>query len=589
MPRQDLRDGDRIPKRNSVSVPQILVVVAILLLRLAPAIAQENTAIDGVVVAFGTGEPVAEAEVELSKTDGPTVTMATGPDGRFAFQNLAPGEYRLVASHGRGFMPAEYGQRSPTGPGIPLVLTGDRRVRAIQLSMARTGSISGRIFDREGEPAASVTVHALKATYSATQPGQRILRIAQVVLTNDLGEYRLFWLTPGRYYISARPGGFQRSLVLPPDSQAVEGMWASPPLLIQRTLENGDAIEEAHLPVYFPGSTDTGAAASIDISAGSDVDGVDFILADPVPTRQIRGIVIDGTTGQHTPNAVVSVMPRNVSHDMLISNTRTDANGSFMLRGVVPGSYLLGATIGEEAEMTGVVPIEVAGVDLENINVIARRGIDIKGRVTYDGWPVNSGPPPRVIPDIVRVPFLPGMSIARNLRSPAPNLEPDNSFVLRGVGAGDYRVFVRNAGFDPQQRTFVKSIRLGSWDVLRDGLHVDTGFEGELEIILGTTFAMLDGEVTDAQQVPVANATVTLVPYPADPQRLDLYRDVSTDVAGRFRISGLPPGEYVVLAWEDVEYGAWTDSEFLRTYTGTGTRVRLEEGETQSVRVRISQ
>jgi hypothetical protein len=239
--------------------------------------------------------------------------------------------------------------------------------------------------------------------------------------------------------------------------------------------------------------------------------------------------------------------------------------------------------------MTGVVPVEVAGADLENTNVIARPGIDIEGRITFDGWPANNGAPPRVIPDIMRVPFTPGMPLAQNLRSPAPNLQPDNSFVLRGVGAGDYRVFVRNLGFDPQQRTFVKSIRLGSSDVLRDGLHVEAGFEGELEIVVGTNVATLDGEVTDAQQQPVANASVILVPYPANPQRLDLYRDVSTDTAGRFHMPGLAPGDYLVLAWEDVEYGAWTDPEFLRTYETTGTHVRLEEGATQNVRVAISQ
>jgi hypothetical protein len=54
-------------------------------------------------------------------------------------------------------------------------------------------------------------------------------------------------------------------------------------------------------------------------------------------------------------------------------------------------------------------------------------------------------------------------------------------------------------------------------------------------------------------------------------------------------MTGLAPGDYLVLAWEDVEYGAWTDPEFLRTYETTGTHVRLEEGATQSVRVRISQ
>ena len=66
--------------------------------------------------------------------------------------------------------------------------------------MTLTGSISGRVTDAGGEPIAHAFVMALQPWY---QKGQRRLAFVQAVQTNDLGEYRLFWLPPGRYFIAA--------------------------------------------------------------------------------------------------------------------------------------------------------------------------------------------------------------------------------------------------------------------------------------------------------------------------------------------------------------------------------------------------
>ncbi len=41
--------------------------------------------------------------------------------------------------------------------------------------------------------------------------GNRLLNFIQAVQTNDLGEYRLFWLPPGRYYVAARPEDSQNA------------------------------------------------------------------------------------------------------------------------------------------------------------------------------------------------------------------------------------------------------------------------------------------------------------------------------------------------------------------------------------------
>src|SRR5437867_6861667 len=149
----------RPPKRErQFAMARILIgIVTYLLLTLTTAVAQQS-AVDGIVVKLGTGEALAEAEVELTKTDGPSYRATTGADGQFVFQNLEPGEYRLTATHDGGFMPTEYGQRNPNGGGIPFSLTADRRLTGVRLALAPTGTISGRIFNRDGEPVGLVSV-----------------------------------------------------------------------------------------------------------------------------------------------------------------------------------------------------------------------------------------------------------------------------------------------------------------------------------------------------------------------------------------------------------------------------------------------
>ena len=68
--------------------------------------------------------------------------------------------------------------------------------------MTPTGAISGRILNRYGEPVGNANVQALRYTY---QEGRRTLTPIQTTRSNDLGEYRLFWMTPGQYVISAQP------------------------------------------------------------------------------------------------------------------------------------------------------------------------------------------------------------------------------------------------------------------------------------------------------------------------------------------------------------------------------------------------
>ena len=111
-----------------------------------------------------------------------------------------PGEYRVVAMRS-GYVTGEFGRRWPNGVGLPLTLAAGQAVGTIQIAMTPTAAISGRIRDRFDQPIGNVEVQALKATY---QDGRRALTKVASVQSDDRGEYRLFWLPPGRYYLSAR-------------------------------------------------------------------------------------------------------------------------------------------------------------------------------------------------------------------------------------------------------------------------------------------------------------------------------------------------------------------------------------------------
>ena len=70
-------------------------------------------------------------------------------------------------------------------------------------------------------------------------------------------------------------------------------------------------------------------------------------------------------------------------------------------------------------------------------------------------------------------------------------------------------------------------------------------------------------------------------------RRTELYRTATTDVSGRFHLNRVPPGEYKVFSWEEVQDGAWYDPEFLRAHENRGKPIRVMEGRGESVSVEV--
>ena len=613
---------------------QILFALLILLLQQSPQ-PQPTASIEGTVLKLGTTEAVPRAKVTLSQQGSPNSQAITADDGgKFAFRSLVPGQYRLTATRD-GYVPAEFGQRGPGASGVQITLVAQQQMKDARIEMTLTGVISGRVLNRYGEPVGNANIQALRYTY---QEGRRSLTPIQSIRTNDLGEYRLFWMSPGQYVISAQaadtlavdpggtvfvqamrgggpglPGAFGAQLGVagttritvtgaPPPPDIAFGVPPVPPPPPPPPPPPGAVVDDSNLtvPVYYPGTTDVAAAAPIELRSGGVIGGINFTLVEARPVR-IRGQVISG--GRPAVGAQVSIFQRgNLSGTLTVRNVPVSDMGTFEFRNIAPGGYELVATInaaGPGAMIVGTPLGNAAGLTAANVAVgrggrvpgapvmAARAQVDVVNAdvegvtlLLENGFNVNGKVTleGRASSDAatsgVRV-QLQSDPMIPPLAVPAVSTEADGTFSITGVPPGDYRL---SLGALPRN-TYVKAALIGGVDVLNaGGLRLDGEPRGVLEILLGNSPGAVEAAVVDGRQLPLSGVTVVLVPDSARRKRYDLFRQATSDATGRIRIENVVPGDYKVFAWEVVDSNAWTDPDFLRNYENNGVTVRVSEG-----------
>jgi protocatechuate 3,4-dioxygenase beta subunit len=556
--------------------------------------------IEGIVVRFGSDDPIAGVNVEMRRVEGtpdspllppvyfngrfsPGATVipnspnpadafyaTTGNDGAFRFAALKPGKYRLLAAHPDGiYYPAEYGQRNPRGPGYDFSLDSALSMK-VRIEMAPMASVSGLVTGADGKPAAHVHVMAAEIAY---QNGIRVLNQIQGVESDERGNYRLFWLPPGKYYIGAFPEGIRRRQITVPfgPPAAVESMnqLISQAFIHYRTGSDGEILRDVYDIVYSPGQTSPDAANVIDLRLGSNVNGIDISLA---PGRKravrIRGVVLD-SNGQPVKNASVQAVPQ-VTGPVTISPTATaDSNGAFEIDGVMQGKYLVTTEFMiNNAIQTAVQYLTVEASDIANVNLVATAGLRLSGHITIDGADT----------DAYRV-LLSSENIVTTSHS-SGNV-PGSVFSIPGIMPGNYRINVAPISGREEPALFVKSIRFDGVESVNGVLQIGNSSSGQLDILLGRNGAIAEGRVLDNQRQPSANVMVVLVP--ADSKRPDLFKTATTDVAGHFQIQGVAPGSYLAFAWTWLPNGIWRYPEFYRTIEGRGTRITISEGASNSI------
>jgi len=595
-----------------------------------PQLPPGTASLSGTVVVMGSGQTIPGASIELRRADCNTfanppevVTSTTDGNGKFEFKNLHAGGWCIVATvPGGQYTPAEYMQRGVLGRGATIPIADGQHVTGIQLSMAPTGGIAGRVRDADGEPMAHARVQVMEPF---NEEGQRRLYILQVVQTNDLGEYRFFWLPPASYYIAVIPENTRaRSVVSvqPPPGTGGHREDVIAPVILPRITPSGEMVEETFVTVYYPSETESERAQPIQVQPGSTTSGVDVVLAaGRARSYHIRGTARNQVTGEAAAGAQLRLAPKKWAATVVMPTATVDQKGNFDIAGVVPGSYVLlgnmsipdpsappapnapGAATpapppggaGQQAQripLTANLSVDVSGGSVDNVQLQLVPGVTIPGRVVIEGAAANSNPQRGLSVSLVREPDVVGLpnATARGM------IQADGTFNLQNVGPGEYRIYVPPliAPFQwgappipqPLQNMYVRSARLGNEDLLKSRVRIEGNVPGQIEVIIGAG-GRFNGNAMNERREPVPNVTVVLVPDGAYRQRRDLYRTTSTDISGRFSMQGIPAATYKAFAFEEVPVDAWQGSDFLRPLEGRGAPVEIRDGNQSSADLQI--
>jgi hypothetical protein len=520
---------------------------------------QETCTVSGMVVKLDGSAPLKSARVELRNAEDYSRAYAATTDagGRFTLKNVERGRYQLTVSR-NGFVDQEYGQKTPNDPGSILTLAPRQQINDLLFRLIPWAIIAGRIRNEDGDPMPWVRVTALREIYTE---GKRKLSPTAQETTNDLGEYRLFGLRPGRYFVSATYSTKNQWLAQSGDAED------------DRIAAAEESSTQRYVPTYYPGTPDPTKAATITVKPGDEIPSVDILLQ-RIAAYKVRGRIYNSVT--HRPGKGVSIMmlPRNNQVAWSVFNFETvvqDKDGSFVLKDVLPGSYTLSAFWFDEGKpYVAKQNIDVGNADVEGVALTIAPGMTINGRVIWDGKPSLEGDELSISPS----------STEQGIEFDSPaKVSPNGAFTLKDISEDTYHLYVNGMSKD----CYVKAVRYGIADALYDVFAAQRGTDASLEVTLSSRGARVQGTVTDADGRPLAGVWVVLVPEESHRGHMQMYKETTTDQYGHFELRGIPPGDYKLFSWDQVENGAWQDPEFLKPFESKGEEVKLQEGDSKSV------
>jgi protocatechuate 3,4-dioxygenase beta subunit len=472
-----------------------------------------------------SGGTVRKALVTLTLEGSPKrwATARTDASGRFQFEGLPPGKYDLRATKATEGT-AIFGANNIRELG-DLITLGDGETRsAVTLRFLRAASISGHVYDADGEPVADANVSLLR-------PGRNLGVATQVRYrgsnTDDRGQYRFADISPGRYYLRVTPGDGRR--------------WDP---------SSGQAIL---VDQYYSGARESSNAAPIHVGGGESLADLDFHLVSE-PAVEVRGQILGvpaeaempqnqsaggGTfTFEGPPNGPgidVTITPAEAGAQMW--STGVGAQGPehrFELPSVPAGRYRIEAVLhsGNKAYAASQV-LDLHPGSGEIVLTLAPAA-NIQGTLRVEGQASAKGR---------------GFSVQLT-RSGLPygnisaQVAPDGRFTLEQIPPGEWQLVV-----NPVPPGFLKSEQFGDKDILLKTFDVGSGNDTPLNIVVSMRTATIHGEV-DAGSDDSNRAGIMLAPVGPYHTFARFYYGTPTDANGKFKLSGIAPGKYKIYALE---------------------------------------
>jgi hypothetical protein len=584
------------------------------------------------------GPPPRSGTARLSST-------FTDDRGRFVFTKVAAGTYYLNAIKG-GYADGHYGPTLSGNGGSMIVLVAGEWFDAANIILAKLSAISGRIVDEHGEPVVGAFVRVLA---SLNVGGASHLVGGPVATTDDLGEYRIAGLPPGRYFVSVP--SIAASVPASASVPDIEGLSADQ--LARRDSQTigplqrrsgGEVVEgqtallvgiyptpppvEGHPQAYpmtlYPGTTTLTGATPIDVTTTSDQSGIDITLA-PVPAVSVSGR-LGGGSAPYT-GIVLRLVPtglEDLADGSEAATTAVEADGAFTFLRVPAGHYLLtgAAMVGLQwsaratgqrsprlPDTPGVAGYLQAGRPMatDGLGISQRNPSPNEARVGFEHLPIEVGSddirglvvpvePPSAIHGEVVFEDVTGATPSGAFELSPANGAPTLGTPFAGVrGTPPTFDFPLVASGDYELRYMqpgrpIKSITVAGEDRTRQPI---TFPPGATTRVIGTVTGKsikVSGTVRDGKGAAVPAAGI--IAFPVD-QTLWAHSNfpspwigISTaSSTGSYELSTLAAGDYYLAGVDAAHWDAYTDPAFLTSLVPTATRVSLDWGETRTVDV----
>ena len=447
----------------------------------AAAGAAVSGTIKGIVKPPDSPDGIPDVEITLvgaatPGAPGAQMTATTDAKGGFSFSNLPVGRYTLRAQK-NGYFSANPDPAAPPALQAQTTVTATISVAMpdvqVSIPMIPGGTISGRVLDGQGRPAAGIPMQVLRTGY---QDGRKTLVSASTAflpigtgatVTNDRGEYRLFWYAPGEYYVKT-------------DVQ-------------QNRTTTSSTVP---LPTFYPGTREASRAIPVTLHAGQEVAGIDFTMQ-TTPAFKVSGKVTLSVPGGRTmPDGQVfrsissffiveqdaEISDRVPLTSNSISNARPNQTDfDFELRGIAPGRYYIYPLFSDGQQGTGPValptyystriPAVVIDKDVTGLAGEIHRFADVPFHFTMIGNPPPNAAQQTLTPRFqLRIQEAMGNLISGGAAA-TPPVGPDGTAVFPNLFPAKYKIVIPNTppGY------YVADIRQGGASLYNDGILTVTG------------------------------------------------------------------------------------------------------------------
>jgi hypothetical protein len=563
------------------------------------------------------GTPVVRALVSINAGDGRADrSTVTDEDGRFVFERVPAGRYLVTASKS-GWVKTYFGSPRPGHPpGVRVAVEDGARLN-IDIPIVPGSVIAGRIVDEAGRPMARQWPWLLESRMVGDRRMLARMRFPYDIgsfeqSTDDRGEFRLFGLPPGTYYLTVNPSIANGARL----TTAAEVRWAmQPPAAAAGPAPDPGPIA-GYAPLYFPGTPDPSEATAIVVGPGEVREGLEFRVGF-VPMARVGGVVLR-QDGSPPPGATIQLIPRDAKVSLeggLGLRAGADRNGRFTLQNVPPGEYRMtaqsnaGAAGGGAGSPPGTdnprttppdwaqADVVVNGRDVEGIGLTLAPASSITGRIVFDG---TTARPPADLKTI-RLQFIASDAMAMAMAGAGSagtlqtaTVDADGTFRIEGLAPNRYLATASWPGMRTGDGTagwWLTTMHVGARELVDAPIDVPPNAEvRDVRITFRDRIGAIEGVLADAAGRPAPEYFV--IAFPAERTSWTTVSrravpPVRPGTDGRFRLVGLLPGDYFLAVVTAVDPDDLSDAAFLDGIVPGAIRIALGAGETRRQDLRI--